>query len=522
MSSPLTFNFGDTSNAAHDLEVLSQHEDAQGLFDRCCKPDVNVSMFIEGIKTLSSVSFTPNMDKQTWNRLKELVKDIKRPDSPMLFNQSFLPGNGKSESFCTSSDGDRIAYLTQAVSGLHEVGKRCALTRNSYLDAKAKGPDLKIPSMLNLIGFKSRETRSIPLALDDESDALGVMRLLALDDSYVYAIQQRNSGNNTLTSISVEENAPRIELTKLSYPGECFHLLPRAKRFCYIDVETSTLKLSKIDGHLIASIPLQLPGGLEIGSLSELWLTADGATGIITVDNEKQGSRYLFALVRFPSVEGAEQATEAQIRWFLRREFLNIDYFRTCRPGPRFEKDGQRLHGEQFYCLASSGQLFCLDPAKVDGTDLSTFDSRLLLESFEPIELGKKHSFAVLSIANDLPLAASQSTESGRVQIWDTARKSRLLELDCPFSLDALHFAYGDRLIVTVKHSSREIAGKVSVTFLDFLLLIGKAPVLFTARDYIHVKPLLAVAPEDPVLKVLESLIKHFAALEMRMPQKEE
>jgi len=347
------------------------------------------------------------------------------------------------------------------------------------------------------------------------------MRLLALDDSYVYAVKERNSGTNTLMSIPLEENAPKIEPTQLKYPGECFHLLPRANRFCYIDVETSALKLSELDGHLIASIPLDLPEDLNINALSELHLTEDGATAIITVADDSS-SRYLFALVRFHPIKGAKQTTDTQIRWFLRREFLNIAYFRTCRTGPRFEKDGQRLHGEQFYCLASSGQLFCLDPAKIDGADISTFDNNLLLESFAPVELGKKHSFAMLSIANNLPLAASQSPESGRIQVWDTARKSRLFELDCPFSLDALHFAYGDRLMVTVKHSSRNTEGKVTASFLDYPLLMGKSPVLFTARDYVHLKPLLAVAPEDPELKVLESLLKHFAARELSASFKEE
>lgn len=513
MSPQLTYNFGDTTVCRTELEALWNAKDAQGLFGRCLREDINASMTIQVMKNLSHSWFSPKEHGALWNNQSEPLKLYKRPCKSLLFNQNVLPGNGLAQTATSSLDGKTFAYLTNAAVGLEELETRRPSTKAEYEAALQHGPDKNLPMRINIIGISPYRVRSIAIDPKDEFPWRGMPRLLGIDDDFVYVMADETNGLHSFIKVPCDGSSRAEAPLMFNCPGRCYHFDQEASLLWYIDSDTKALVESSLDGHIINQSALHLPNDLEITQLNELVIADDGKAMLLSVDQHFAYSRFVFAL-GYRNKASSEDGSEGwPLKWFRVKDLSGPSCFTNCLAGPAFDNAGQAGSGDAFYCLDQTGLLNILDLGQVrDRTiPLADLDASSLLVSCGHVETKGNSWLSGFALATSLPLAASYSMETKSIQVWDLARKARLFELVCPYNIDAMYFLNDDRLLVTVERSMGINHGTVALSFLDYALLMGKPPVLYTAKDYVRLKPLLAVAPDDPELKVLEQLIRYFA-----------
>lgn len=512
MSPMLTFNVGDTTACRTELETLRKAKDAQGLFDRCLREDINASMSIQVMKSLLHNWFSPKNHGSFWSDLAEPLKLYKRPCKSLLFNSSLLPGNGIATSATTSLDGKTFAYLTNAAVSLEELETRRPATKLEYEAALARGPDKDQPKRINIISISPYRIRSIAIDPKDGFPWGTIPRLLGLDDDFVYVIANEANGRCTFIKVPCD-GSPRAESSLIfNCPGRCYHFDQTASRLWYIDRDTKALVQSGLDGRIIRQSTLHLPDDLEIAQLNELTIARDGKSLILSIDQHFSCSRYVFAFGSRNKDSSEDETEDWSVRWFRTKELLGTSSLKNCLVGPAYDNSGTTKSGDAFYCLDQTDALNFIDLGHVQdkATPLADLDASSLLVPCGQLEKKGKSSMSCFALAVTLPLAASYSMESNCIQVWDIARKTRLFELACPYHIDDMFFLNDDRLLVTVVRSLGNKQGTIALSFFDYALLIGKPPVLYTAKDYVRLKPLLAIAPDEPELKVLEQLIRYF------------
>jgi len=514
MSPMLTFNSRDTTACRIELEALRKDKDAQGLFARCLREDINAPMTIQVMKSLSHSWFFPKDHGTLWNNLSESLKLYKRPCKSLLFNSSLLPGNGIATSATTSLDGNTFAYLTNAAVSLEELETRRPATKVEYEAALARGPDKDQPIRINIISISPYRIRSIAIDPKDGFPWGTIPRLLGLDDDFVYVMADEANGQCTFIKVPCD-GSPRSEAPLVfNCPGHCVHFDQVASRLWYIDRDTKALVESGLDGRIIHRSTLHLPDDLAITQLNELVIARNGKSLILSVDQHYSSSRYVFALGSRNKVSSGDEAEGWSVRWLRAKELLGTSCLTNCLVGPAFDNSGTACGGDAFYCLDQTGLLNIVDLGRIEdeATPLADLDSSSLLVPCGHVGTKGKSWATGVALATSLPLAASFSMETNSIQIWDLARKDRLFELACPYHIDDIYFLNDDRLLVTVERSKGNNHGTIALSFLDYALLMGKPPVLYNAKDYVRLKPLLAIAPDDPELRILEQLIRYFAS----------
>lgn len=513
MSPMLTFNSGDTTACRTELEALRKDKDAQGLFARCLREDINAPMTIQVMKSLSHSWFFPKDHGTLWNNLSEPLKLYKRPCRSLLFNPSLVPGNGLAKSATTSLDGKTFAYLTNAAVGLEELETRRPSTMAEYEAALRHGPDKDLPMRINIIRISPYLIRSIAIDPQDDFPWGGLPRLLGIDNDFVYAMADETNGRHAFIKTPCD-GSPRTEAPLVfNCPGRCYHFDQTASRLWYIDHDTKTLVESGLDGRILNRSSLHMPVDLEITQLSELVITDDAKAMLLSVDQHYSYSRFVFAVGSRRSTSSDGESDGWSVRWFRVKDLSGPSCFTNCLAGPAYDNAGHAVSGEAFYCLDQTGLLNILDLGQVgdETIPLSDLDASSLLVPCGYAGTTGNSWLSGFALARSLPLAASYSMDTKSIQVWDLARKARLFELACPYNIDAIYFLNDDRLLVTVERSMGINHGSLALSFLDYALLMGKPPVLYSAKDYVRLKPLLAVVPDDPELKVLEQLIRYFA-----------
>jgi hypothetical protein len=513
MSASLTFNTVDTSVAVSELEDLRKRGEFQALFDRCFKEDLNVAQFVRGLQCLYHSWFSPTSHMALWRKLDPLLKLFKQPSHSFLFNASFFPGNGISESACSSDDGQTFAYLTYSAVGIHEIGKRKALSKEEYQRALSKGPDEDLPSVINIIRFQPYEARSISIDLEEGLKWEARPSLVGVDANYVYVVSARTNNTKELYVLPIDGTGKGRLCMQFTCPAACYRVNLMGSRLWFIDQETKDLVEASLDGTRISSSLLQLPDGLDFDQLHELVISKDGRYALITVNNRTEESRYVFGLAQRSLPGNALESPLVSIQWFRRKDLRDATFFTSCTYGPAFDVIGDLTEEGAFYCLDISGQLYSIDlRAMHESTQqLEALNDLEILRSFQRTNTENKSPFAVMARARTRPLVATYCMKTDSIQVWDSARRSRLLELACPYHIDEMFFIQEDRILVTISRSMGKTCGTVAVTFLDYALLLGKSPVLFSAADYVRLTPLLSLAPDDIELRILDCLIRYFA-----------
>jgi hypothetical protein len=270
---------------------------------------------------------------------------------------------------------------------------------------------------------------------------------------------------------------------------------------------------SGLNGRILNQSSLHMPDDLEITQLSELVITNDAKVMLLSVDQHNSYSRYVFALGSRRNASLDDESDGWSVRWFRVKDLSGPSCFTNCLVGPVYDGAGHAGSSDAFYCLDQTGLLNIFDLGQVRdrAIPLADLDGSSMLVPCGHVGTKGNSWLSGFALARSLPLAASFSMETKSIQVWDLARKARLFELVCPYNIDAIYFLNNDRLLVTVERSMGINHGTVALSFLDYALLMGKPPVLYTAKDYVRLKPLLAVAPDDPELKALEQLICYFA-----------
>ncbi len=376
-----------------------------------------------------------------------------------------------------------------------------------------RGADKVTPMRINIIGTSPYQVRSISIDPSDGFPWRGMPRLLGIDDRFVYVMADEVNDRHTFIRVPVD-GSPRIEEPhEFRSPGQCYFFDPLHPRMWYIDSDARALVEAELDGWSIHQIPLQLPEDLEVSQLHELVMADEGKIMFLSVDHRQAFSRFVFALGSKMEDSSEPELERWSMRWFRVKDLEGPTCISNCLSGLAYDTSGHARGTDAFYCLDRTGLLFTLDLEQVrnESGQLDDLDASVLLKPCGQVDTKGDNWLSGFELARTLPLAASYSMTTNSIQVWDLARKCRLYELECPHHIDAVFFLHEDRLLVTVERSMGIKHGTVAVTFLDYALLMGKPPVLFTAKDYVRLKPLLAVAPNDAELKILECLIRYFA-----------
>jgi hypothetical protein len=513
MEPKLEFMGKSSSAAIVELDELWTRREYDAAFDRCFADDVNSTLFMSVMQKLSLRNYMPKKHIELWLAIDRLVSQMPdRPSKAFLFNQTIIPGNALAESCCTSYDGNLFAYLTVAATKLQEKPNRKGFSKEELKKALQRQDPIGISHLINMVQFAPYKAWSINM-LTEAGESLGYSsRLLGIDGEAVYVIDEKVNGLMRLFRLALDGSCNAEILLSARIPGKCYQLNLRDDAFCYFDLDASSIVRASLVEKAKNEVAITVPDNINVNNLHELVASPEGNIIIITVNNRTDEHRQVFGVIKLKTGIGSESATLSESRWFVRKDFPRVRYFANAVTGPSINADGTRCERMAFYFIDVSGNLFTIDDAVLNLPEggISELDGKDFLKPFELIYT-EDNPYAKISVARRIPLIASYEPKSRVVRLWDAVRLTRLLDISTPKKIEIMSFMQDDRLLLTVFRNTNKIEGQIAVTFIDYILLSGKPPIEFDSHDLVRLKPLLAFAPDEVELMVMEQVIKYFA-----------
>lgn len=516
MEAKLAFQGKSSSAAITELEKLWSERNYDAVYNRCFADDVNFTIFAGVMRALSIGNYMPKKHVVLWQAIEQIAAKLPaEPSKAFLFNESVLPGNGLALSYCADETGNRLAYSTVAATKLQDEIKRKGFTKEELAAALQCPNPIEVPHLINIVQFEPYKAWSIDLPSESGKPLRYTLKLLGISGDELYAIDEASNSRKRLFRLALDGTGFAEILPMTRMPGQCYRLDVQGRKFHYIDLDSGMIVSCSLDQEERVEVPLSLPEGLDLGDLHELLASPEGKTFIVTVNNRTEEHRQVFGLMRRDALANGESAPAIQTRWFVRKELPRASFFTNASSEYGFNPDGSRRNRIAFYLLDSTGNLFTIDEAAVTPAEgrLADLDGRDVLEAFTSISTDS-NPFAQLAVARRVPFLASYEPKARVVRLWDTARHSRLLDFATPTKIEAMSFAHDDRLLVTVSRNTNSMEGRISITFLDYILLSGRPVMEYDADDLMRLKALLAFAPDDVELKLMEQVIKYFATVE--------
>ena len=520
MEPKLEFLGKSSSAAVEELTELWSKRELDSVFARCFADDVNSNIFLSVMRKLSRRNYIPKTHMELWRAIDPLVSQM--PDKPskvFLFNQTIIPGNALALSSCTSDDGNRFAYLTMAATKLQEKANRKGFSREELKEVLQRQNPIEVSYLINIVQFAPYKAWSIDLP-NEEGESLGyTSRLLGIDGDVIYFIDEKVNGLKRLFRLAQDGTGNAEILLSAKIPGKCYQLNLQDNVFCYVDLDANSIVRASLVGKGKSEVALTLPDNLDAEKLHKLVASLEGNTIIITVNNRTEEHRQVFGVIKLKIGTGSENATLSESRWFLRKELPRARFLVDAATMASINSDGTRREQTAFYFIDVSGNISTIDDAVLELPEggISKLDGMDFFKPFEPIYT-EDNPYTQISLARRVPLIASYEQKSCVVRLWDAARRTRLVDISTPKKVETMSFMQDDRLLLTVFRNTNKMEGQIAVTFIDYILLSGKPPVEFDAHDLVRLKPLLAFAPDEVELKVMEQVVKYFAGLNENHP----
>lgn len=510
MSELLSFNGKSTTDAVSALHELWEKRDLEAVYNRCFSDDVNFTIFATTMRALSSAGYEPKSHVTLWESMTALLERVpEKPGKAFLFNDGLVPGNGQATSLCVSEDGNVIAYLTNSATRLQDGITGKGFSRTELAAALERKEPIKVARMINLVRFDPYNAWSINIS-DDESVFGNSLILLHVGEKDIYAINDGANDQKSLYRIPVDEAENVSVIASNRIPGRCYDLNAQRGVFCYIDFDQKSIVELTLAGNEKHVIPLDLPDDIGVEALHQLKASPDGRTLVITINNGSEEHRFVFGILR---KQRGDASDAAEVKWFPRKDLPCAKHLVETQFGPVFDNVVFGRMEKAFHFIEMTGEIFAIDLADIDAaTDLQSLDGMDLLRPFTKV-IGKNDAYAKLAVAKHLPLATSYEQKTRMIRVWDTARRSLLFSLSSPTMCEALAFAQDDRILLTVSRSTKTPDGRLSATFIDYALLSGRPPIEYRSDDLVRLQPLMALAPEDGELKVMECVIRYFGML---------
>jgi hypothetical protein len=520
MESKLEFLGKSSSSVIEELNELWAKREFDSVFDRCFADDVNSNIFLSVMRKLARQNYMPKTHIELWRAIDPLVSQLpEKPSKVFLFNQTIIPGNALALSSCTSDDGNRFAYLTTAVTKLQEKPNHKGFSKEELKSALQRQNPIGLSHLINVVQFSPYKAWSIDMVTEGGESLSYSSRLLGIDEEAIYVVDENGNGLTRLFRLAIDGTGKAENILSARVPGKCYHLNLRDNAFCYIDTDAISIVRASLVGKGKNEVAITLPDNLNVDNLHELVASPDGNTIIITVNNRTEEHRQVFGVVKLEIGTGNENATLSESRWFLRKELPHVRFLVNAATRTSINFDGSRREQIAFYFIDVSGNIFTIDDAVLELPEggISKLDGMDFLKPFENIYT-EDNPYTQISLARRVPIVASYEQKSLVVRLWDAARRTRLVDISTPKKIETMSFMQDDRLLLSVFRNTNKMEGQIAVTFIDYILLSGKPPVEFDAHDLVRLKPLLAFAPDEAELKVMEQVIKYFAGLNEKHP----
>jgi hypothetical protein len=559
MADRIRFGAGPEPGIIADLEDLREKREVDKIITRALEPDSNILILEEVLSCVKNSSLSPVSQKAILKALgpalgrttvrpqKQQKRGATTPSCPdlgaifeaspepesrensendaspidtelklgrsryldrYLFVKDTLPGNGKAESLCSSPNGTLMAYITIAGVGIQSTGEPRSTAKRPVAQVQgsvASRSTSNLPRMINMVSMDPYEAWSIQLDQNLPDQVSGSLELAGISGTIVY-IMQTAATLRRLYELDIHDGT-LVRTHELGMPGGACFLDVAAQRLTFIDTSTDSLIVLDLVADSRLSFPLTLPMGLAAKDLVTMEFEPSGRLGVILVAPHADASGVLLGIARLPADTMGSEPGFA-IRWLKRNDIWTDQGFEKVRFSPRRVSSVGIEDTGAFYLIDTTNTIHMLRILPLLTGDLQDVDSETLLEALPESKGGRKSLFPVMAVGSERPIMVTYDQITGCIRLWDTLSSCPIISIPCSFHVDRLELLAHDTLLVVKSRAMGRTWDTLTVTFLDFLFLVGQSPMTLKPEHLLLIDPLAAWAPDDQLLDFVRRLIK--------------